>query len=246
MGFEITVIASGSTGNCYHITDGVTCVLLDAGVPIRKIREGCKFGLGDVSACLVTHSHQDHCKAVQSLLKAAVPVYMSPDEIDAAEYPARHNLKPLRRKTCRSESYGEYAPFLVGTFYVLPFSVQHDTPEPVGFLLSSSVTKDRLLYFTDTAYLRWQFSGITHIIGECNYVKARLMECVEAGDTNGQRALRVFSTHMSLETFLGVLGALKGPPPRKIYIAHMSSDHGDAQVILEAVQKKTGAEVIIC
>ena len=40
--------------------------------------------------------------------------------------------------------------FQLGTFQVLPFDVEHDVPEPLGFLLTSTATGEKLLYFTDT------------------------------------------------------------------------------------------------
>ena len=40
--------------------------------------------------------------------------------------------------------------FHAGTFEVLPFDVEHDVPEPLGFLIRSTVTGEKVLYFTDT------------------------------------------------------------------------------------------------
>ena len=43
---EIKVIASGSSGNAYTISDGATTLLLDAGVPLREIQVGTGFRCG--------------------------------------------------------------------------------------------------------------------------------------------------------------------------------------------------------
>lgn len=40
---EINVIASGSTGNCYRVTDGYTTLMIECGLRLRDIRQGFQF-----------------------------------------------------------------------------------------------------------------------------------------------------------------------------------------------------------
>lgn len=240
MPVDIQVLASGSSGNCYRISDGYTNILLDAGIPIRRIRAGCGFGLRDIAACLVTHSHGDHCKAVDDLLRAAVTVYMPPGEISAAGIAPHHRLRPLRAEN------DLYQPISARSFVIQPFRVEHDTPEPVGYLLASSKTGERLLYFTDTFFVRNRFSGLTHIIGEVNYNRDVLWQHVTDGQTPAVRAKRLFASHMSLDTFLDFLRSNDISKLQQIYVCHMSDDHGDAAATRETIQRLTGAEVYIC
>jgi len=60
--------------------------------------------------------------------------------------------------------------FEVGTLNILPFETEHDAAEPLGFLLQSRLTGEKLLYATDTYYIRYWFTGLTHIMIECNYI----------------------------------------------------------------------------
>ena len=249
---EIKVLASGSTGNCYFISDGQSSLLLDAGIPIKRIRAGCDFRLNQVSGCLVTHCHGDHSKAVKDLLAASVPVYMPRGEIEAMKLPAHHRLHPLDRHSVGlSESLQtrSYSIFDLGTFAVRPFQTFHDTPEPVGYLMASHASgeAETLLYFTDTYYLQGRFRNLTHIIGECNYDSETLWEKVDSGETPSVRAKRLFSTHMSLKNFLDFLKSIEHRETlRQIYICHMSDAHGNEAKIREAVQRLTGAEVYVC
>jgi len=237
---DIKVLASGSAGNCYRVSDGATILLLDAGISIRLIREGCGYELGRVSGCLITHSHGDHVRALRDLLTYAVPVYIPGGEIDALGI-RHHRVHRLAR------SGDSYAPFAVGTFAVLPFKTEHDTPEPVGYLLASSITREKLLYFTDTFYLTERFDSLTHIIGEVNYDSDMMWQKVDAGETPAVRAKRLFGTHMNLEVFLDFLRTVGHPETiRQIWVCHMSEDHGDEPKTLDAVRKLTGAEVYIC
>ena len=54
---KIKSIASSSKGNLYYITDGETPLLLEAGIPIKKIKEGINFRLSGVRGCLISHAH---------------------------------------------------------------------------------------------------------------------------------------------------------------------------------------------
>ena len=72
---EIKILASGSSGNAYVVNDGKTILLLDAGIPFTQIQKGMNYKTSQISACLVTHRHGDHAKAVPKLLERGIPVY---------------------------------------------------------------------------------------------------------------------------------------------------------------------------
>lgn len=248
---EIKILASGSDGNCYRVSDGKTTVLLDAGISVKRIRTGCDFNLSGISGCLITHLHGDHTKGVKGLLDTAVPVYMPEREIEAMKLPKHHRLHPLEKDlrtiNLEDDSGTHYKVLDLGTLQILPFPTEHDTPEPVGYLIFSTVTRERLLYFTDTFYINVRFANLNYIIGECNYDSETMWEKVNSKQTPAIRAKRLFSTHMSLETFLNFLRSLTHPEAiRQIYICHMSDDHGNEAKIREAVQRQTGAEVYVC
>ena len=71
----ITAYASGSSGNCYTLTNGEATIMLDCGLPFRDIQHLTNFKLPD--AVLVTHEHQDHSKAIENFMKRGVDVYMT-------------------------------------------------------------------------------------------------------------------------------------------------------------------------
>ena len=238
---EIKVLASGSSGNCYFISDGSSSLLLDAGLSIRQIRIGCDFRLAEVSAVLITHHHGDHSKAVKDLLYAGYKVCIP--RLEAEQIPLVFGGKRIH---FLKHTEDEYEPFQAGSFCILPFRVQHDTPEPVGYLIGSNTTGEKLLYFTDTYYLRYRFSGMTHIIGECNYDDETLQEHLEQGLTPSARAKRLFTSHMSLHNLMDFLRASDLSRLQQIYLCHMSDDHSNEARIRTAIQRLTGAEVYIC
>ncbi len=232
---DIQVIASGSSGNCYRITDGQAALLLDAGIPYRDIQKALNFRVRDLSGCLVTHSHGDHAKAAQRLADAAVDVFTSQGTIDACSL-----------KGCRIKPIKALKAFEIGTFQVLPFDVEHDAPEPLGFLIASAITGEKLLYFTDTYYLKYKFSGLTHIMGECNFSMELAKESVREGRIPAEMLPRLVKSHMSLETFLDFLRVTDLSRVRQIYLLHLSDNNSDEMAFRQTVQELTGTEVYVC
>lgn len=232
---DIHVLASGSSGNAYRISDGQTALLLDAGIPFRDIQKALQFRIRDLSGCLVTHSHGDHAKAAQKLADSAVNVYTSQGTIDACRLTSRriHAVKALTG-------------FTVGTFHVLPFDVEHDAPEPLGFLITSMLTHEKLLYFTDTYYIKYRFEGLTHIMGECNFSIELAKASVREGRIPAELLPRLLKSHMSLETFLDFLRANDLSRVRQIYLLHLSDNNSDETAFRRAVQELTGTEVYVC
>jgi phosphoribosyl 1,2-cyclic phosphodiesterase len=232
---DIKVIASGSSGNAYRISDGKTDLLLDAGIPIQAIRVGVEFRLSDIAGCFITHSHQDHSKAAKDLLKYGVDIYTSKGTIDACGLAGHrtHAIKALAQLT-------------VGTFNVLPFDVQHDAPDPLGYLLASRETGEKLLYFTDTYYIKYRFQGLTHIMCECNYDRETMQQSVDAGYIPIELVPRLMKSHMSLEHLLDMLKANDLNRVQQIYLLHLSNNNSNAGFYKSEVEKLTGKEVYIC
>ena len=229
---DIQIIATGSRGNAYRVSDGDTAVLLDAGIPFRDLQRALGFRLSDIKGALITHAHKDHSRACADLLFRGVRVYTSAGTADACD------LHGASLRTVNS-----LAAFDVGTFRVIPFDVAHDAPEPLGFLLTSDVTEERLLYFTDTFYLKYRFPGVTHLLGECNHDDEGIEEAVRQGYVPAKLAPRLVRSHMSLDTFLQFLRQMDRSRLKQIYLLHMSANNSNEKRFVEEVQKLTGVEV---
>lgn len=231
----INPIASGSSGNAYYISDGHSSLLLDAGIPLAQIQAGCGYKVSQLSGCLVTHGHGDHVKAAQALARLGVNIYTSHGTAEMA------NLTGHRIRTVQAlES------FHTGTFEVLPFDVEHDVPEPLGFLIRSAVTQEKLLYFTDTYYIRYTFVGLTHIMMEANYDSETMEQNVREGRVDVSRAKRTIGSHMSIDTVIKTLESFDLSGLQQIYLLHLSNDNSQAAEFKRRVQALTGKEVYLC
>jgi phosphoribosyl 1,2-cyclic phosphodiesterase len=232
---KIQVIGSGSSGNCYLIDDGKTKLLLDAGLPFRKIQIALHFKLSSVCGCLVTHEHGDHSKAVKDLLKNGIDVAMSYGTAVELGVRKHHRLKLTLMGNV----------FQWGTFYIQAFNIKHDAKEPLGFLILSTVTREQLLYLTDTNYCPYRFDRLNYILMEINHDVDEVMLNIENGYLNETLGKRILRTHMSLDTAVEFLESNDLSQVYKIYICHVSGTNGNVEKFKEKIQKVTGKEVII-
>ena len=226
---DIKIIASGSSGNAYLIGDGKTRLLLDAGIPFKRIQIGCGFRTSSIDACLVTHRHGDHAAAIPKLLQRGMTVYSNADV--AGIYPGVQSVE-VRKE------------FHVGTLRILPFEAEHDVP-CYGYQVTSEETGEKLVYITDSAYVRYTFTGLTHIMVEANYAQEIMIENVRDERVPLSLAARVMETHMSIETLLDLLRSNDMSKVRQIYLLHLSDNNSDAEAFKKMVQQETGAEVYI-
>lgn len=231
---DIKIIGSGSSGNAYTISDGKTRLLLDCGLPLTQIQRANGYTISSIDACLITHSHGDHCKAHKALSRLGVDIYTHPDTIEEMKAQG-HRYKPIKHG----------AQFTVGTFDILPFDLVHDVTN-TGWLCSSRATGEKLVYVTDTMYLPYRFQGITHWMIEANNCLEAMEDNVAEGHMNRSLKHRIQRSHMSIETLLGVFAANDMSQAEQIYLLHLSDDNSREAEFLDKVVKATGTQVIVC
>lgn len=239
---KITPIASGSSGNCYFVTDGRTRLLLDCGISADRIKRALwRMGerMASLDGCFISHAHGDHVKAAQKLADMGVDVFTSAGTVGAAGLMG-HNIHKLEK----SED-GRYRGVLIPRkrCAVTPFPVVHDAPEPVGFVVSLD-NYERLAYITDTPFLEYSLPGITHLMIEANYDGGILAANAEAGLINEARAKRTASNHMSIDSALSAISRLDRTHLKQVWLLHLSNDNAGAD-FKRRVQEATGAEVYI-
>jgi phosphoribosyl 1,2-cyclic phosphodiesterase len=234
---EIKTLASGSDGNAYWVSDGRTRLLIEAGIPIRDIQRGCGYTVTDLAGCLISHSHGDHSKAAKDLISKGVDVYASKGTLDALKL-SGHRAHRLG---------GDISGAMIGTFFVTCFDTVHDAPEPLGFVVTSKATGERLLFFIDTGYIKYNgFADITHLMCECNHDTESIKAAIERGDLPPEMLPRLMKNHMSLDTLIKFLRANNWSKLRQVYLLHLSDRNSGAERMRAAVQKETGVEVYIC
>lgn len=214
------------------IDDGKTRLLIELGIRLKEVQQALNFETSKVAAALISHSHQDHCKSVQGALDGSMDVYMS--QATKEEIGIEHN---------RIRLFKNKKQFKVGTFTILPFDVKHDV-ENHGFLIHSDTGK-RLLFATDTYYVRYKFNGLTHLMIEANYSDEILEENIERGTIHPALARRIRASHFSLENVLEFLRANDLSKVQEIHLLHLSNSNSDEEAFKKAVQQATGKLVYV-
>lgn len=226
-------LASSSAGNCYHVTDGRTELLIECGLRFADIRKALDFRVSRIAATLITHEHLDHSRAAADLAKAGIDVYASAGTI-AARGLIGHRVKHIEAKK----------QFQVGTWTILPFDVEHDAEQPFGFLMANQ-DGEKLVFITDSYYCRYTFSGLTHIAIECNYSLAILDENIAAGRVHPAMRPRLLRSHFSLENVLDFLRANDLSKVEEIHLLHLSDNNSDEELFKRRVQEVTGKPVFV-
>ncbi|HNX81705.1 MAG TPA: MBL fold metallo-hydrolase [Candidatus Omnitrophota bacterium] len=229
---KIDIYGSGSSGNAYLVSDSKTSLLIECGIPFKKIQEKSNFTINQVEGCLCSHAHADHAKACCDVMKRGIDIYTSNGTIKALGL-SGHRVQPI-------ESMKQFS---CGTFAIMPFDVEHDADEPLGFLIQSSHTGEKLLYFTDTCYLKYKFEGVTHMMAEANYSIGILNKNAETDPSAAALKNRIIQTHMSIENLVVMLKENDLSKLQQIYLIHMSESNADPEEFKKTIQQLTGAEV---
>ena len=226
---QLTVLNSGSTGNGYVLQNGTEALVLECGVP----RQDCLAALGwrtsHVAGCLLTHEHGDHAKYVRNYAQL-MPVYTSHGTAEALGQKNLHILEPLRTVH-------------IGGFAVRPIPAQHDAAEPFAYLIDHP-DMGRLLFATDTYYLRYRIPHLNHLMAECNYSLPILNANIEAGLVPAALKERTLNSHMSLEHLREMLAANDLTHVAQIVLIHLSARNADKSAFCREIIAATGKPTI--
>ena len=232
---DIKALASSSLGNSYLVSDGHTSILLDAGIPYKELQVKSDFQVNEVAACLISHEHGDHSRAVKDLLKGAIDVYALPETLSVLGVSGHHRtycVEPLKTYT-------------VYTFEIMPITMHHDCP-CVGYMVYSTVTKERLFFATDTYKITVNPQGVDYLILEINYQKEIVNNLVNEGKMEASVRARLLFSHFELSKAIKWLNRIDKSRLKRIYVAHLSNGHSNAEEIKQAVIAETGVPTTIC
>ena len=230
MRFE--ALASSSAGNAYVVSDNDTRILLECGVSHKKLQKLSGFSLSEFQACLVSHEHKDHAKAVEDLISRGMAVYMSQGTAEALETEGVELIEDLEQ-------------FNVGSLDIVPFTTFHDAAEPLGFLIKSRVDGDVLAFATDTVNLRYKFPGLNILAVEANYDKTILARCERMPE---KVRYRITNSHMEIDTLCDYLRSLDLSKCREIHLLHLSDATSHEGHFINKVKRAVpkGIEVTAC
>jgi phosphoribosyl 1,2-cyclic phosphodiesterase len=219
---RLTILGSGSAGNCAYLEAGETRLLVDAGFSARQIRQRLatlQRTPETLTGILITHEHSDHIQGLPQLAaRLGLPVYcnrLTRDEIARAFPEARFDFRVFETG----------AGFEVGDLAVESFSVPHDAQDPVGFLLRTN--DGNIGFLTDLGHAtklvieRVRCANV--LVLESNHDVKLLQDDLRRPWSLKQRILSRHG-HLSNEAAAEVAAQIVTAGLQRLFLGHLSRD----------------------
>ena len=229
---KFTPIASSSHGTAYLIADGDSRILLECGIPYKRLQTALDYKVQELDACFITHEHKDHAGHVRQLIKRGVPVYATPGTIGALKL---EGITPLLMLP--GNSLG--APVRVGGFVVVPFRTFHDAAEPVGYSFLGGDGK-KITVMTDIGHMDSRLiscaAGSDILLIESNHDEELVSSCRYPYPT--KRRILSDVGHLSNAGCGRALCGLYSAGVRRAILGHLSRDNNFESLALETVRSE--------
>jgi phosphoribosyl 1,2-cyclic phosphodiesterase len=232
---RLTILGSGSAGNCAYLETGETRILIDAGFSLRQIRQRlATIGRGpeNLTGILITHEHSDHVQSLAQLSeKLRIPVYCNRPTREAIEYQLNVKLN------CCLFATG--AAFELGDLEVETFSIPHDAQDPVGYLLKTS--DGNIGFLTDlghaTKLVLERVRRANVLVLEANHDIKMLQECPTRPWSLKQRILSRHG-HLSNEAAAAAAEQIMSDGLHHLYLGHISRECNSPELALKVVAER--------
>lgn len=225
---KLTVFGSSSEGNGYALEfDNGLILLLEAGTPYSKVYGAYPGRWSDIIGCFITHEHGDHTRHIKEYAMNGIRIFATQGTLDKV-LPDHITAKPILSN----------AWFQLENISIYAFAVKHNAADPVGYLIVDLISKESLLFITDTVYFKPYFTGVTYMMVECNYITEIALANVRDDGNTG------FDNHLSLETCIKFLGACDLKKTTQIILVHLSDRNSNQKRMVREVYEKTNVDTV--
>jgi phosphoribosyl 1,2-cyclic phosphodiesterase len=233
MAVSVTVLASGSKGNCTVVSSSGTRLLVDAGLSCRELLRRmvlCGLDPHAIDAILITHEHTDHIGGLHVLARRLkVPVYITGATNHAYQKFARDSAGN-RIAIARLETFCAGSAFQIGDISVTPFTIPHDAVDPVGFTFRNDGIKVGIC--TDLGYMP---ASVRHHLRGCHVLMIESnhdLELLRGGPYPWSVKQRVMSRvgHLSNDALADFLTSDYDGVAEFLILAHLSEQNNHPEI----------------
>ena len=232
MAVQLTILGSGSGGNCAYLETPETRLLIDAGFSGRQIRRRLATiarAPESVQAILITHEHSDHISGLTGLAaKLQVPVYCNRLTKEAIETQLDIQIDARLFETGQS--------FVIGDVTIDTFPVPHDACDPVGFLVRTCA--GNIGFLTDLGHVTKlvveRIRSANVLLLEANHDIKMLQEDPRRPWSLKQRILSRHG-HLSNDAAADLLKQIMSAELRQLYLGHLSRECNKPELALLAI-----------
>jgi len=227
----VCMIASGSKGNSIFISDGLTSILIDAGlsgIEIERRMKDQNLNPKNLDAVVVSHEHTDHIKSVGVLSRRFnLPVYINRKTHKAASRQLG-KIDDIRYFECGFT-------FMLSTLTLHPFSISHDAEDPAGFTIKNQQGKIGIVTDTGmaTAMVKENLKQCSVLILEANHDLSMLI--------NGpypwplKQRIKSKAGHLSNEESKTLLQELYSKQLSHVILSHLSDTNNNPTKAISVV-----------
>ncbi|MBO4443392.1 MAG: MBL fold metallo-hydrolase [Bacteroidaceae bacterium] len=236
MKIQFICLASGSSGNCYYLGTETYGILIDAGIPARKIKQDLKdvgIGFEKVMAVFVTHDHADHIKSLGTLgERCSIPIFAT-----------RETHIGINRNYCTTQKlvscmrYVEKdTPLHFRDFTITPFEVPHDATDTVGYCIQ--IYGKTFCFVTDIGHITESVSSYidsaNYLIIEANYDK----EMLASGPYPPYLKERIAGPngHLCNAETASFLAEHLSPRTSHVWLCHLSQENNHPELAYKTVE----------
>lgn len=225
---KVSVLSSGSKGNCTLIQSNNTKILIDLGVTksyVEKKLEELNVDPKDIKAILITHTHVDHIQGLKVFLKKyEIKLYVN------------KIILSLLKEYIEDFEYELYdSNFDINDIKIDVIKTSHDVKGSVGFIIKSN--NKSLVYITDTGYINNKYFDMLNnhnlYIMESNHDINMLMD----GKYPYHLKQRILGDkgHLSNDDAAYYLSTFIGNNTKTIILAHLSDDNNTYEIALDKI-----------
>jgi len=233
--FRLTILASGSSGNCALLELGAEAYLVDAGLSGKKISERLRVlgrSLEEIRAVFLTHEHSDHTMGLPVLARRKnIPVYSNKLTADS--------LQKDLGSYANWQLFETGGTFVLGSLRVVTFPIPHDAYEPVGYTFSDGLRTVGFLtdlgYATKLVVERVRLADV--LVLEANHDLELLKADTKRPWSVKQRILARHG-HLSNEAAAEVVGQIVTERLKDLFLGHLSEDCNRHELAEAAVLRK--------
>lgn len=249
---KLTALGSSSAGNCFVMEFDMgegrkpVSLMVECGFPYQSIvRKATSYGikLSALDGCLVTHSHKDHGAAAFDLNKRGIQVYGTKGTIEALGLNGSGGTM----------EYGNPITIVPG-LKALAFQVEHDAPEPAGFIIKTK--RETVMFAIDASEWLSDVTAIApdYLLIEANYDQTLMSQEQfslqrRAGLQDIQRFKvneRIKRSHMSIEMCMTQISKISMKNLKGIFLLHLSDRMSAPSLWKRQVTAMTGVPCWVC
>jgi phosphoribosyl 1,2-cyclic phosphodiesterase len=232
---SLQFLASGSQGNAAVLSTDQSRILIDAGLSGKQILQHLahySLRIQDIDAVFLSHEHSDHTQGLRGLVPFRHLQFFT-------NHATRYALQAKHDYAVHWQNFDTGDAFVFRDIAITTHAIPHDAEDPVAYTFGSTVEREqRISWMTDLGYIPQSLSSLIRdtrvLVLEANFDPG-LLESDLSRPWSLKQRIRGRHGHLSNPAALNSLCEHLPSRAQKIFLAHLSRDCNDPQILIELI-----------